>query len=743
MVQRRQDADQYSINVILILLLILFILPGCSPRREAPQAVKGVLNLSSWDFERNGAVQLFGEWEFYWQKLETPTSPRSVEDQSAKDYYRLPGVWQGRTAKGIPLASKGYATYRLQIRLPKGSPKNLSLLVSGGMSVWQVWVNGKKEVTSGVLGNSKDSEKPQRHFVITHSFPATQYLDIVLQVSNFHNLQGGINGDVRLGTTQQIDNFYMVPKVLGAFMGGALLCISLVYLVLYCVRRQSKENLYFGLFCLAWCEAILFSPSCGFLMTTLAPSLSWKWYITLSMLPYGVTIPLMLMFYHSLFPKKYGAITQGIYWVLGLLYMGYILATPANAYDPVLFSYFVLTSSAFIYLFIGFFSDLVRRERGVIMLVAGYLALGLAEFNDILFDLNIVSSVDFRPVGVFIFILSYAFFLAVRFSLAFSRAETLSKELKERNAQLIHYNKLKRELILRQKTERDLRFMQSRLSKIIDSLDDAIIAVNQSREIAFCNQPFESLTGYQADSLLGRPFAGLLKEPDAHRSKDLLEYNASPDQPGIFDSIPLGKEDGESCLVSLLVTGIVIEDEPLQLMVVRPAGAKENNRTSLVSTATLQELDKNRQRIMNLEETMLSLESGDLQGQQEIMDDLKALDDLLEHLGKRGATTEKTSDKRQAAVEVMQLAVNYWEAATGTTRAELAELSGLWNVYMEKDGYFRTQTLDKYLAEETLPHKPRWKKIHETADFVLASCDADLPVRQKMEDVFAHMKSLS
>ena len=724
------------------LVVILFVIAGCSSNTvQSPRADKGVLNLSSWDFERDGSVKLFGEWGFSWQNSDNSTAVSAIESQDIRDYYHIPGVWQGKTTQGVPLASQGYATYHLRVQLSENAPGSLSLLVSGGMSVWQILINDKKEASSGILGRSRNSEIPQRHFVVAHAFSSKPYLDIVLRVSNFHNLQGGINGEMRLGTARQIDDFYTLPRILGAFMGGALLCISLVYLVLFGVRRQSRENLYFGLFCLAWCVAILFSPSGGFLMTTLVPALPWEWYITLSMLPYGLTIPLMLMFYHSLSPKRYGVIVQGVYWVLGVLYMGYILLTPANAYDPVLLKYYFLTSTAFIYIFACFFIDLVRGKRGMILLSVGYLALGLAEFNDILFDLNIVSTVDFRPVGVFVVILSYAFFLAARFSLAFTRSETLSEELRERNAQLVHYNKLKRELVLRQKTERDLRGMQSRLSTILDSLDDALIAVNQSREIAFCNQPFEMLTGHKVDGLLGQPFMGLLKETDASQSKALLEYE-SREQSGVFDPISFGKEDGSICTVSLVVTNIEIEDEPLQLMVVRPAGAQEKGSASFVSAAMLQELDANRQRILKLEEAMLSLETGDYEGQQEIKDDLKALDDLLDHFGKRVAVTEKNGDKRQVAVKVMQLAVECWKDATGRPKADMAELSGIWNVYMEKDGYYRTQTLDKYLAEETLPLKPRWKKVHATAQFVIANCDVESSLLQELQDAFRELKAL-
>ncbi|MBI9081108.1 MAG: response regulator [Pseudodesulfovibrio sp.] len=1137
----------------MVLLVTLLALAGCSSQGDAPSAVKGVLDLSAWNFERNGPARLFGEWEFYWQEQGEPGEPASEDLLAEKDYYRVPGLWEGSTAKGLSLSATGYATYRLRVRMPEKAPKSMSLLVSGGMSVCTLWVNNVVMAASGTLGQDMASEKPLLHYVIADSFSPGESLDVVLLVSNFHNEQGGLNGDIRLGSARQIDSIYSIPRLSGAFMGGALLCMSLFYLVLFSLRCSARENLYFGLFCLFWCVAIIFSPTCGFLMTVLVPSLPWEWYINISMLPYGLTVPLLLMFYHCLFPKKYGAVVERVYWVLGLLYIGYILIPPANAYSPILFGYFITGGCAFVYLFTCFFMDLIHREKGVIMLAAGYVALGCAEFDDVLLDLNIVSSVNLRSYGVFIFILSYAVYLSFRFSRAFSESENLSGELESANIQLVRLNKLKdeflantthelktplvgmvgiaeallagaggrlsnvvkenlhlvvhsgkrlsklindvldlsrlkhqdivlhkgevclyaavqrilalssplnqdgnlalrseiqtdfpklladqgrleqilfnlvgnslkftekgeilisatvgngvaevsvtdtgigipsedqgrifnafeqrdsvgthvlsgtglglsitrhlvelhggtlrvssrfgrgstfsftlplydanvvdseipqcvnsvlesedrgqlfnpemlpalqdfaltdksalgggyqvlvvddepvnlhvivstlslagisfrtardgvaalrmleqgdkpemllldvmmpvmngyevcrvlrkthtasalpvilltvksrvedivegfaagandylvkpfssdelvarvttqlilqkayvtleenlnlkRELTLRKKTEHGLRVMQSRLSKILDSLDEAVIAVNQSGEIAFCNQPFEEFTGYRAGSLLGHSFVSLLAEPENLCCRSLLECSLDvpyiSKHPCVFENIVLANESGGSRVVSFFVTGLEMEDEPLCLMVVRPAGGSDGRQVMLVSAAMLQELNKNRQRILSLEETLFSLESGNLQGQLAVLDDLKALDALLESMGTRISMAAETGDRRQLAVKVMRLAVDYWSAATGMTKAELAEQSGLWNVYIERDGYFRTQTLDKYFSMETLPRKPRWQKIIVTVDFVLANCDADLPLRRELADAFASLKSLS
>jgi two-component system sensor histidine kinase ChiS len=80
---------------------------------------------------------------------------------------------------------------------------------------------------------------------------------------------------------------------------------------------------------------------------------------------------------------------------------------------------------------------------------------------------------------------------------------------------------------------------------------------------------------------------------------------------------------------------------------------------------------------------------------------------------------------------------------TGTTKVEMAEESRIWNIYMEKDGYLRTQTLDKYLNEDTLPLRPRWQNVYATAEFVLTQCRQNLAIRQELAQALLRLKTLS
>ncbi|GFO56425.1 hypothetical protein GMSM_34320 [Geomonas sp. Red276] len=98
------------------------------------------------------------------------------------------------------------------------------------------------------------------------------------------------------------------------------------------------------------------------------------------------------------------------------------------------------------------------------------------------------------------------------------------------------------------------------------------------------------------------------------------------------------------------------------------------------------------------------------------------------------------ADLRGMVVEVMRLTVQLWAESTGSTRAELARRSGQWSVYVNEDGWERTQGLDRYLDIVTLPSHPRIRKVLSTADFVVVSCLEPAPLRVRLQDSLAGLR---
>ena len=85
----------YLITLPLILTYLIFF-SAClndPPRRIAPKAVKGVLDLSDWDLKKDGPVDLIGEYEFYWMQHLLPKDFSKITPNEKTEFIKVPGYW--------------------------------------------------------------------------------------------------------------------------------------------------------------------------------------------------------------------------------------------------------------------------------------------------------------------------------------------------------------------------------------------------------------------------------------------------------------------------------------------------------------------------------------------------------------------------------------------------------------------------------------------------------------------------
>ncbi len=116
-----------------------------------------------------------------------------------------------------------------------------------------------------------------------------------------------------------------------------------------------------------------------------------------------------------------------------------------------------------------------------------------------------------------------------------------------------------------------------------------------------------------------------------------------------------------------------------------------------------------------------ALEQGGIQGDlyqrwASIDGDLQLLSEQLQPVQQ-----DIRGEFRQDLVELMADSLETWERATGKTRVDLAESSGIWRVTID-EGRLRTRAMDRYLSLAQLPKQPRWREVLRTAYFVLGEC---------------------
>ena len=148
-------------------------------------------------------------------------------------------------------------------------------------------------------------------------------------------------------------------------------------------------------------------------------------------------------------------------------------------------------------------------------------------------------------------------------------------------------------------------------------------------------------------------------------------------------------------------------------------------------------------RLQSLESAIEALSGYALRGDVRQLDALKAMGGEFEALAEKAEHQQesKTDTRRQLIVDAMIAGLDYWEEATGKTKFDFAEQSGLWRVYLDRSS-LQTRTLDKYLLLETLPKTPRWRTVLNSIRFILDHCDKRSTTRTQLESYYQQLRQL-
>jgi len=298
---------------------------------------------------------------------------------------------------------------------------------------------------------------------------------------------------------------------------------------------------------------------------------------------------------------------------------------------------------------------------------------------------------------------------------------------------------LRTELEQRKQTIQDLKILHHRFAGILDRVKDAVLAVNESDEVSFCNRSCTRLLGYEAEDIIGLPITGFLHGDVIKHIVSLksgVEQNGiQTETPDVLHGIEFRCKDKDTLILDVRLAGLDLEDDRLYLLILRESSTPDKGFTpeSVPAVKVVEALNRNRSRLQSLEESLDNLANMAPREDLRILNELKVVDTALEELGRSLTKDKNPEDKRWLAHQVMTLSLEYWTESTGAAKSEIARQSKLWYIYTNQDGWERTQTLDKYLDPAVFPVRPRWKKVVSTADFVLSTCKTPSPTRDRLE----------
>jgi two-component system sensor histidine kinase ChiS len=325
-------------------------------------------------------------------------------------------------------------------------------------------------------------------------------------------------------------------------------------------------------------------------------------------------------------------------------------------------------------------------------------------------------------------------------------------QLKESYQTLAENSRLKREIKLRQETEIELRLTQRRLSILLDAIDDALLATNESEEICFCNKACSDFLGYDNNKLLGRTLRSILtvKTMCLFENPGANSADGAEGQSTSYLDMEIKAASGTHKKVKVERTLLSVEEELFQILVIHQLGGEQKKKRNLNgpnvpnnALPLIKVLNQNHIRLQKLEETLYTIFPITSIQPAVILDEINTIDTALEGLSNILQNPQTPEGRRQLAVTALNLALEYWTETTSKNKFDLARESGLWKVYTNQDGWERTQTLDKYLNIKTLPNRPRWKLIMATCDFALASSIEPSALRNHLEEGLSKMRAAS
>ncbi|MCK5310674.1 MAG: 7TM-DISM domain-containing protein, partial [Desulfobacteraceae bacterium] len=427
-----KKADSLLIIMTTCLALCLCLMfASCSDhqtvKREPPQAVNGLLDLSDWDFQKDGVVKLDGEWEFYWEKLLKPDDFNSPALPQKTGLIRLPSVWNNYEVNEKTLSGNGYATYRLKIKIRSSSDmKALKLHIIP--TAYTLWLNNEKLLSNGVVGTSKETMTPFWSPKIASFQSTDKTIQIIVQVSNFMFRRGGIRESIIIGTEKQIRKKREKALFLEQLLLGGLIIMGLYHFGLFVFRRKDPSALYFGIVCIIIAIRVT-TTGCHLLNTYVG--ITWEMTLKLEYLSFYLVVPFFLLFLKSLYPRELSRIIVQSSILIAIIFSMIVLFTKAPVHSHTTTTYQMITLFYIFYSLSALCLAAYKKREGAKLFLLGWLVLIVTVINDILYSQMIIFTGDIAPFGFFVFIFFQSYLLSVRFSNAFVLSEKLSKEMEE------------------------------------------------------------------------------------------------------------------------------------------------------------------------------------------------------------------------------------------------------------------------------------------------------------------------
>lgn len=382
------------------------------------------MDLSKWDFNKDGTVALNGEWECYDGQLLEPEDFNGSTNQKPilTGYSNLTATRKLTSDVGLTEA-KGMRTYRLVVTT-NPSQQLLALKLDNIRMSNKIFISGKLLGQSGNPAEENKGYKPKNEPYIAYFASNGSQLEILLQVANYDYPFKGYMYTIILGSQRAIglqNTFISSLELCGAILS---LFFCLFYFFLYIMGKRERLMLAAILQFLAITIMFLFTGSK--LIYDIFPNLPFELLCKVQMLSLTL-VAVSIITYTNQISKR--VITDTCVKVLLAVYSIYsllVLIAPFSIYayvNPLIYSSFV---AVFIYILLQMYlifkesshNLIIRRHISIFFICLASLMISLLE--NFLFALNLVSSKTISSICFSIFVLFSQLFLVYRFVLNYN-----------------------------------------------------------------------------------------------------------------------------------------------------------------------------------------------------------------------------------------------------------------------------------------------------------------------------------
>ena len=405
-------------------------------------AVDGLIDVSQWNFETNGIVDLNGEWKFRWNEDNPDFVKRDFND-SGWDRFNVPGTWNSRTK-----TSFGFCWLRLKLTLPPRA--DLSLYCLSSLTSASFYVNGKKIEETGKAGNTREASIAQPISAIIPLLSDTIPSIIAWKISNYADFFGGPIHGLQVGTSGQILQRIWRDNILALIIIGIYLMMFCYYCILWLERKNDKATFCLFLYCLVGFLHYL-NFETGKLFFLGIPFI-YALKIRLDHLLCAWLILIAVVYSKTLFQADRPDVNdRGIFCAIVYAFVETLVAliVPTWLYSIISPFSHIISLLWCLYIWHIVFSGYIRNREDSLWMLIAITIVNLFVAHDILtfYFGHIPFSQHITQYGFFIFLLIQSVLILQRFFNAFKKAEYLSRNLThEVELQTVQLSNQKKEL---------------------------------------------------------------------------------------------------------------------------------------------------------------------------------------------------------------------------------------------------------------------------------------------------------